>query len=157
MGWDEIAEGGLSSTATLMFWRDWSGDALQVAAEQGNEIIMTPNSTLYFDHYQGDPGEEPVAFGGLTTLEDVYAYEPVPDTFTAEQATRVLGAQGNVWTEYMRTPQKVEYMVLPRLLALAEVVWSARADRSWLGFRGRLPAHLERLDRMAVNYRRPRW
>ncbi|HUG00675.1 MAG TPA: beta-N-acetylhexosaminidase [Longimicrobiales bacterium] len=157
VGWDEIAEGGLSSTATLMFWRDWNREALQVAAEQGNEIIMTPNSTLYFDHYQGDPGQEPVAFGGLSTLEDVYAYEPVPRTFTPEQATRVLGAQGNVWTEYMRTPQKVEYMVLPRLLALAEVVWSARADRNWLGFRNRLPTHLERLDRMTVNYRRPRW
>jgi hexosaminidase len=157
VGWDEIAEGGLSPTATLMFWRDWNQDALALAARQGNDIIMTPNSRLYFDHYQGDPGQEPVAFGGMSTLEDVYAYEPVPESFTPEQAGRVLGAQANLWTEYIKTPQKAEYMVFPRLLALAEVVWSAPEDRDWFSFRGRLPAQLERLDRMTVNYRRPRW
>ncbi len=157
VGWDEIAEGGLSPTATLMFWRDWNQDALALAARQGNDIIMTPNSRLYFDHYQGDPGQEPVAFGGMSTLEEVYAYEPVPESFTPEQATRVLGAQANLWTEYVTTPQKAEYMAFPRLLALAEVVWSARGDRDWFSFQGRLPAQLERLDRMTVNYRRPDW
>lgn len=156
VGWDEIAEGGLSPTATLMFWRDWSDEALALAAEQGNEIIMTPNSTLYFDHYQGHPGSEPVAFGGLTTLADVYAYEPVPESFTAAQGARVLGAQANVWTEYITSPQKVEYAVFPRLLALSEVVWTSRERRNWFAFQGRLPAHLERLDVLTVNYRRPR-
>jgi hexosaminidase len=156
VGWDEIADGGLSPTATLMFWRDWSPEALAMAAEQGNDIIMTPNSTLYFDHYQGDPAQEPLAIGGLTTLGDVYAYDPVPASFTPTQGRRVLGAQANVWTEYLTTPQKVEYMVFPRLLALAEVVWSRLERRDWFSFQGRLPAQLERLDVRTVNYRRPR-
>ena len=153
IGWDEIVEGGLSPTATLMFWRNWNEEALQQAAEQGNDLIMTPNQTLYFDHYQADPAGEPLAIGGLTTLEDVYAYEPVPSSYTDEEAEHVLGAQANVWTEYMKTPQKVEYMVFPRLLALSEVVWSEREARNWFSFKGRLPAHLQRLDVMTVNYR----
>ena len=153
IGWDEIVEGGLSSTATLMFWRTWNEEALEQAAEQGNDLIMTPTGALYFDYYQGEPATEPLAIGGMVRLEDVYAYEPVPERYTDEQAEHVLGAQANVWTEYMKTPQKVEYMVFPRLLALSEVVWSEKAARNWFSFRGRLPAHLDRLDMMTVTYR----
>ena len=153
IGWDEIVEGGLSSTATLMFWRTWNEEALEQAAEQGNDLIMTPTGALYFDYYQGDPASEPLAIGGMVRLEDVYAYEPVPKQYTEKEAEHVLGAQANVWTEYMRTPQKVEYMVFPRLLALSEVVWSEKEARDWFSFRGRLPVHLDRLRVLTVNYR----
>ena len=155
VGWDEIVEGGLSPTATLMFWRHWAPEALAQAAAQGNDIIMTPNESLYFDHFQGDPAFEPLAIGGLTTLEDVYAYEPVPESFTPEQAELVLGAQANVWTEYIETPQKVEYMVYPRALALAEVVWSPTAARDWADFQVRLPDQLRRLRTLGVSFRPP--
>jgi len=155
VGWDEIAEGGLSPTATLMFWRDWNRQALDAAAAQGNDIVMTPNSVLYFDHYQADPAGEPLAIGGRTTLEEVYAYDPVPASFDDDAAARVLGAQANLWTEYIPTPQKADYMAWPRALALSEVVWSQRADRNWFSFRGRLPALLSRLDLMGVRYRAP--
>lgn len=159
IGWDEIVEGGLSPTATVMYWRDWRGgsadadDPMRIAARQGNDLVMTPNQTLYFDHYQGDPAGEPLAIGGLTTLRDVYAYEPVPPDFTASEAASILGAQANVWTEYMKTTEHVEYMVFPRMLALAEVVWTPRAARAWGGFARRLPSHLRRLDAQGVRYR----
>lgn len=155
IGWDEIVEGGLSPTATLMFWRDWNQEALELAATQGNDIVMTPNSVMYFDHYQGDPAGEPVAIGGLTKLEDVYAFEPIPGSFDAAAGARVLGAQANLWTEYINTPQKADYMAYPRAVALAEVVWSDAGARDWASFQGRLPAILERLDLLGVNYRRP--
>lgn len=155
VGWDEITEGGLSPTSTVMYWRDWAPGVLELAASQGNDMIMTPNGRLYFDHYQGDPEHEPLAFGGLSTLEDVYAYEPIPETFTPEQARLVLGAQGNVWTEYMKVPEKVEYMVYPRAIALAEVVWSSPEARDLAGFMARLDAILQRLDALGVNYRKP--
>lgn len=155
IGWDEIVEGGLSPTATLMFWRDWNQEALELAATQGNDIVMTPNSVMYFDHYQGDPAGEPVAIGGLTTLEDVYAFEPVPASFDGAAARRVLGAQANLWTEYITSPRKAEYMAYPRAVALAEVVWSDATARDWTSFRERLTGVLERLDLLGVNYRRP--
>lgn len=163
IGWDEIIEGGLSPTATVMYWRDTKGagvgvqteeDPAKLTAQQGNDLIMTPNQTLYLDHYQADPAGEPLAIGGLTTLEEVYAYEPVPASFTPEEARHVLGAQGNVWTEYIQTPEKVEYMAFPRLLALAEVVWSPASARNWTAFRARLPAVLAHLDALGVNYRK---
>ncbi|MEM0961407.1 MAG: beta-N-acetylhexosaminidase [Bacteroidota bacterium] len=156
VGWDEIVEGGLSPTATLMYWRSWDDAPLRQAAEQGNDIVMTPNSTLYFDHYQADPAGEPLAIGGLTTLEDVYAYEPMPAFFTDTQAGQVLGAQANIWTEYLPGQAAVDYMVWPRALALAEVVWSQRDRRDWTDFTERLPDHLRRLDMAGVRYRQPR-
>lgn len=156
MGWDEIVEGGLSPTAVLMFWRHWAPQALDYAAAQGNAIVMTPNHTMYFDHYQGDPALEPLAFGGLSPLEKVYGYEPVPESFTPAQAARVLGTQANVWTEYIPTPSHLEYMVFPRLLALSEVTWSTRDRRDWADFESRLPLQLRRLDVLGVHYRPPR-
>ncbi|MBT8335218.1 MAG: beta-N-acetylhexosaminidase [Gemmatimonadetes bacterium] len=155
IGWDEIVEGGLSPTATLMFWRDWNAEALELAASQGNDVVMTPNSVMYFDHYQADPEGEPVAIGGLTTLEDVYAFDPVPEPFRGGGEDRILGAQANLWTEYIPTPQKAEYMAYPRAVALAEVVWSAEDHRDWTSFQARLSPILERLDLRSVNYRRP--
>ncbi len=153
IGWDEILEGGLAPEATVMSWRGMEGGI--EAARQGHDVIMTPTSHCYFDYYQADPDIEPLAIGGLTPLAKVYRFEPVPEQLTAEQARHVLGAQGNVWTEYMKTSDYVEYMVFPRLLALAEVVWSPRAARDWNGFRARLGGALKRLDALGVHYRRP--
>ncbi|MFQ5690574.1 MAG: beta-N-acetylhexosaminidase [Gemmatimonadota bacterium] len=154
IGWDEILEGGLAPEATVMSWRGMEGGI--EAARQGHDVIMTPTSHVYFDYYQGDPEREPLAIGGYTPLGKVYAFEPVPPRLTPDQARHILGAQGNVWTEYMPTSERVEYMVFPRLLALAEVLWSPREARDWAGFQRRLPAQLERLDRLGVHYRRIR-
>jgi hexosaminidase len=153
IGWDEILEGGLAPQATVMSWRGTVGGI--DAARQGHDVIMTPTSHVYFDYYQDNAIYEPLAIGGLSTLENVYSFEPVPEVLTAEEAEHILGAQGNVWTEYMKTPQYVEYMVFPRQLALAEVVWSPKQARDWKRFRATLPAQLRLLDTHTVNYRVP--
>jgi hexosaminidase len=152
IGWDEILEGGLAPEATVMSWR---GDAGGIeAVRQGHDVIMTPANRTYFDYYQGDATVEPLAIGGFLPIDSVYAFEPVPLELTPEQARHVLGAQGNVWTEYIATPDHLEYMLLPRMLALSEVLWSPKEARSWRGFVARLPAHLARLDALGVGYRR---
>ena len=153
IGWDEILEGGLAPGAAVMSWRGISGGI--AAAMAGHDVVMTPTSHLYFDYYQGDARFEPLAIGGLVTLEQVYGYEPIPDTLTATQATHILGAQGNLWTEYLKTPAQIEYMLFPRALALAEVTWSPRAARDWTSFERRLPSALRTLDRLQVHYRLP--
>jgi hexosaminidase len=153
IGWDEILEGGLAPEATVMSWRGSAGGI--AAAREGHDVIMSPGSHLYFDGYQGDPRFEPLAFGGPLPLSRVYEFEPVPDSLTPEQAKHILGAQANVWTEYMKTPSHVEYMAWPRALALAEVLWSPRASRSWESFDARLPHALRSLDALKVNYRLP--
>ncbi len=153
IGWDEILEGGLPPGATVMSWRGVAGGI--EAARQGHDVVMTPTSHLYFDYYQGDPAQEPLANGGLIPLERVYAYEPVPLELDAAAARHVLGAQGNVWTEYLKSPASVEYMAWPRALALAEVTWSPKERRDWAGFVARLPASLAWLDAWGVNYRVP--
>ena len=153
IGWDEILEGGLAPDATVMSWRGIAGGI--AAARENHDVIMSPGTHLYLDHYQGDPRHEPLNIGGRTTLERVYSFEPIPDSLTAEQARHILGAQGNIWTEYLKTPALVEYMGYPRALALAEIVWSPRASRSWPGFTARLPHALRSLDRLRVNYRLP--
>jgi hexosaminidase len=153
LGWDEILEGGLAPNATVMSWRGMEGGI--EAARQGHDVVMTPTSHLYFDYYQGDPEAEPLAIGGYSPLEQVYDFEPVPPELTAEEARRVLGAQANVWTEYIRTEEHVEYMSFPRLFALSEVVWSPAEERSFPDFARRLPWHLDRLDAGGVSYRIP--
>jgi hexosaminidase len=152
IGWDEILEGGLAPEATVMSWRGISPGI--EAARQGHDVIMTPTSHMYFDYYQADPEGEPLAIGGLITLEDVYGFEPVPDSLSSDEAQRILGAQANVWTEYMKTTDYVEYMVFPRALALSEVVWSRKDKRDWDFFVSRLSSHFALLDRLGVNYRR---
>jgi len=153
VGWDEILEGGLPPDAVVMSWRGVGGGI--EAARQGHEVIMTPTSHAYFDYYQGDPDVEPLAIGGFLPLERVYAFEPVPDGLPATAAGHVLGAQGNLWTEYLKTPDAVEYMAFPRALALAEVTWSPRAARSWNGFLARLGPRLAELDARGVRFRVP--
>jgi hexosaminidase len=153
IGWDEILEGGLAPEATVMSWRGVSGGI--EAARQGHDVIMTPTSHAYFDYAQGDPAMEPLSIGGNLPLERVYAFEPVPAEFTRTEAAHVLGAQGNVWTEYLKTPEQVEFMAFPRALAMAEVTWSPKEARDWTSFTERLPAALHALDRLGVNYRVP--
>ncbi|MFN1834557.1 beta-N-acetylhexosaminidase [Balneola sp. MJW-20] len=150
IGWDEILEGGLAPQATVMSWRGEAGGI--EAAQMKHDVVMTPGGTNYFDHYQADPSSEPIAIGGYTNLEDIYRYEPVPDTLTEEEAKYILGAQGNVWTEYMHTPDKVEYMAYPRAAALAEVVWTPAENKNWLEFWARMQTHFKRLDALGVNY-----
>ncbi len=153
LGWDEILEGGLSPTATVMSWRGEAGGI--EAAKRGNDVVMTPGFALYFDHYQGAPQFEPTAIGGLTTLADVYKYHPLPTEINAEEQARILGAQANVWTEYIPTTDQVEYMVFPRMLALSEVVWSGADKKDYADFQDRLAHHLPLLDAKDINYRLP--
>ena len=156
MGWDEILEGGLAPDAIVMSWRGMEGGI--EAARQGHDVVMTPIQHAYFDFYQGDPETEPLAMnwaGFPITLETAYAFEPVPEQLTLPEAEHVLGGQGNLWTEYISTPEYAEYMAYPRALALAEAVWSPRERRDWADFLGRLRPALLRLDALGVNYRWP--
>ncbi len=153
IGWDEILEGGLAPEATVMSWRGTEGGI--EAARQGHDVIMTPTSHAYFDYYQGRAEHEPLAIGGFLPLERVYGFEPVPAALSPDQAAHVLGAQGNVWTEFMKTPEQVEYMAYPRALAMAEVAWSPAAARDLGDFERRLPAQLRRLEARGVNFRIP--
>jgi len=153
IGWDEIIDGGIAPEATVMSWRGMQGGI--TAARQGHDVVMTPGSHVYFDHYQGDRATEPLSIGGYTPLEKVYAFEPVPPELNVREAPHILGAQANLWTEYITTPAQVEYMVYPRALALSEVLWSPAAARDWNSFTERLPSALGFLDMRQVNYRIP--
>ena len=150
IGWDEIIEGGLVENATVMSWRGEEGGI--IAAKSGNNAIMTPTSHLYFDYYQAKSGE-PLAIGGLIPLEKVYSYEPIPKGLDINQATKILGAQGNIWTEYIKTPEMVEYMSVPRMTALSEIVWSKRRQRDFSEFEKRLNFYKYFLDLKKINYR----
>ena len=149
IGWDEILEGGLAPNATVMSWRGTEGGI--AAARQGNNVVMTPGSHCYFDHSQSS-SEDSITIGSYLPLEKVYEFEPVPASLSASEAKHVLGAQGNVWTEYMTNESKVEYMVLPRIAALAEVLWSTTGKRNFADFEKRLPFILERYKAMNYNY-----
>jgi hexosaminidase len=153
IGWDEILEGGLAPNAIVMSWRGEGGGI--AAAKQKHEVIMTPTDYCYFDYNQGDGKREPPNMGGFIPLEKVYNYEPLPGELTSEEKKYILGAQANLWTEYISTPQHLEYMTLPRLLALSEVVWSPLESKDYAGFRARLPHQLGRLEKQDVNYRIP--
>jgi hexosaminidase len=153
IGWDEILEGGLAPEATVMSWRGVAGGI--DAARQGHDVIMTPTDHAYFDYYQGDPAGEPLAIGGFVPLDSVYAFEPVPPGLTPKEAAHVLGGQGSLWTEYIPTPAQAEYMLLPRLLALSEALWSPRKARNWDRFLARLPMQFTRLDALGLEYRVP--
>lgn len=150
IGWDEILEGGLAPNATVMSWRGFDG-AIE-AAKQEHNVILTPGSHCYFDHYQSENKDEPLAIGGFLPLKKVYNLNPIPFELTKEQAQYVLGAQGNVWTEYISTSEKVEYMVFPRILALAEVVWSKPKEKDYKEFVSRVENFHKRLDVLDINY-----
>jgi hexosaminidase len=149
IGWDEILEGGLAPNAVVMSWRGETGGI--EAAKQKHPVIMTPGNPVYFDHTQSK-NEDSVTIGGYNPIENVYAYEPIPKELNAEQGKYVLGAQANMWTEYMEYPGKVEYMMFPRMTALSEVLWSPKEKRDWKDYERRLPAIFERLDKQKINY-----
>ncbi|MFN3840467.1 MAG: beta-N-acetylhexosaminidase [Cyclobacteriaceae bacterium] len=150
IGWDEILEGGLAPNATVMSWRGEAGGI--EAAKQNHHVIMTPGNWCYFDHYQDTSATEPLAIGGFTPVQEVYSYEPLPPQLTPQQATYILGAQANLWTEYIKTPAHAEYMAYPRACALAEVVWSDKKNRNYEDFFRRLTANRWLLDDLQVNY-----
>lgn len=150
IGWDEILEGGIAPNATIMSWRGIDGGI--AAAKAGHDAIMTPGKYCYFDKYQGDRATEPIAIGGFLPVDSVYAYNPIPAALTPEEAKHILGAQGNVWTEYIASTDYAEYMAYPRAMALAEVLWTPADRKSWASFQDRLKKQVDRLDGMKVNY-----
>ena len=150
LGWDEILEGGLSPNASVMSWRGIKGGI--EAAKASHNVVMTPGKPVYFDHYQAEASTEPMTIGGLNTLQNVYDYEPLPTELTDAQNKFILGAQGNLWTEYITDPSRVEYMAYPRACALAEVVWSPKAQKNYPDFVRRLSTHIERLANKNVNF-----
>ncbi len=150
IGWDEILEGGLAPEATVMSWRGEAGGI--AAAKMKHDVVMTPGTPVYFDHYQAGPEGEPLAIGGFNSLKMVYNYEPIPAQLNADEEKYVLGAQANVWTEYITTRAKLEYMVLPRMLALAEVVWTPKAKKNWVDFSDRLNYHFRGFEQKGYNF-----
>ncbi len=150
IGWDEILEGGLAPNATVMSWRGIEGG--KEAAKQKHNVIMTPTDYCYFDYYQSKSAKEPLAIGGFLPLEKVYSYDPIPSTLSKEEGSYIIGTQGNLWTEYLDSPQKVEYMVLPRMQAMAEVGWTDKANKSYNGFVTRLNYHFDLWKKMGYNF-----
>ncbi len=149
IGWDEILEGGLAPNATVMSWRGEQGGI--DAAKQNHYVIMTPGDWCYFDHSQSEQ-EDSLTIGGYIPVDKVYSYEPVPASLNADQAKYILGAQGNLWTEYISNPGKVEYMIFPRMSALSEVLWSQKQNRDWGDFEKRLMVQFKRYDLWNTKY-----
>jgi hexosaminidase len=150
IGWDEILEGGIAPEATVMSWRGIEGGI--AAARLGHDVIMTPTSFCYFDYYQADPDFEPKAIGGFVPLKKVYSFDPTPGELTRAEGRFILGAQGNLWTEFIPTTGQAEYMAVPRMIALAEVAWTPNELKNWNSFRQRLSDHFKRLEYLGVNY-----
>ena len=150
IGWDEILDGGVSKNATIMSWRGNDGGIK--AAKQGNFAVMTPTTNCYLDYYQADPDTQPLAIGGYVPLKKVYALEPVPEELTEDEEKYILGAQCNLWTEFIITPEHAEYMMWPRLIALAEVAWSQKEKKSWDNFKIKIEKEKERLHNFGYNF-----
>ncbi|WP_291865502.1 family 20 glycosylhydrolase [Maribacter sp.] len=150
VGWDEILEGGLAPDATVMSWRGVKGGVQ--AAKEGHDVVMTPGTHCYFDHYQGPQNDEPLAWGGFTPLSKVYTFDPIVDSMTPEQAKHVLGGQANLWSEFVPTEAQSEYMIFPRIAALAEAVWSPKEWRDWTDFSGRITTMFKRYQYLGINY-----
>lgn len=149
IGWDEILDGGLAPDATVMSWRGESGGIK--AARMGHDVIMTPGGYCYFDSFQADPRTQPAAIGGFLPYLKVYSYYPVPKELTQQEARHILGAQANLWAEYIPTTSHAEYMLFPRLLSLSEVVWSPRENKDPEDFKRRVAFHIEQLKEKEVN------
>ncbi len=149
IGWDEILEGGLAPNAVVMSWRGEAGGI--EAARQKHGVIMTPGNPVYFDHSQSE-NEDSITIGGYNPIEKVYAWDPVPAELSAEEGKYILGAQANVWTEYMDNTRKVEYMIFPRMAALSEVLWSKKENKNWKAFEKKLIPAFKRYDLWKANY-----
>lgn len=150
IGWDEILEGGLPDQSAVMSWRGMDGGV--AAAALGHDVVMTPGSHTYFDHYQAGPDDQPLAIGGMVTVEKVYGFDPLPPNMPPEHHRHVMGAQCQLWAEYIASDEHLEYMAFPRACALAEVLWSPTEARDWRGFVGRLGQHRSLLDAQGVRY-----
>ncbi len=150
IGWDEIMDGGLPDKALVMSWRGTAGGIK--AAEQQHGVVMTPTSHLYFDYYQGEQELEPLAFGGYTPLSKVYSFNPTPDKLTPSEKRFILGAQANLWTEYIPTFNQVEYMLFPRIAAASEVFWTNPENKNWDGFKQRMQEQYKRYAALGINY-----
>ena len=156
IGWDEILEGKINQSATIMSWRGVEPGLK--AAKQGHDVIMTPSSHVYFDHYQAkDTKHEPDAIGGCSPVEKVYSYEPLPDTLSAEAKNRIKGVQANLWTEYIPFTTQAEYMIMPRMAALAEVQWTPAAKKNFDDFSKRAHRLSDLYDRYGYQYARHLW
>jgi len=150
IGWDEILEGGLAPNAVVMSWRGTKGGI--DAARAGHKVIMSPGSHCYFDHYAADPESEPLAIGGYTPLIKVYQFDPVLAELTPEEGRFILGGQANLWTEYIPTPEHAEFMLFPRITALAECLWTEPQRKDWPDFKTRVKAHQIRFDCEGIRY-----
>lgn len=150
IGWDEILEGGLAPNATVMSWRGEDGGI--EAAKQDHDVIMSPNSYAYLDHYQADPKTQPLAIGGFLPLWKVYSYNPQPSSLTPSEAKHILGVQGNIWTEYIPDSNQAEYMAFPRGAAIAEIGWSLESKRNYVDFKQRMIQQFKRYDGIGWNY-----
>jgi len=150
IGWDEILEGGLAPNAAVMSWRGTQGGI--DAAKAGHPVVMTPTSNCYFDYYQGNPETEPLAIGGFLPLEKVYSFDPVPQGLSADEAKMILGAQANLWTEYISDTTHADYMTFPRLTALSEICWTSPGHKNFEDFSLRLSQQLKRFDAIGINY-----
>ena len=154
IGWDEILEGGVSNSATIMSWRGMKGGI--EAAQHGNYVVMSPASHCYLDHYQGVDTEEPLAFGKgkpyNIPLQQAYEFDPMPKNLTDEQSKYILGGQANVWSEYLPTTEQVEYMVYPRALALSECFWSNPANKSFDNFEQKVHSHYSRMENYGISF-----
>ena len=149
IGWDEILEGGLAPEATVMSWRGEDGGIK--SARMGHDVVMTTGNYMYLDFYQADPKTQPYAIGGYTPIKKVYSYDPVPaDSLTVEECRHILGVQANTWTEYIQTPEHLEYMMFPRALAVAEIGWTSQELRTWEDFKPRMNAHISKLQGMGI-------
>lgn len=152
IGWDEILEGGLAPAATVMSWRGEKGGI--EAAKQKHDVVMSPNSFMYIDYYQSrDKENEPLAIGGFLPVQKVYSYEPIPEELSADEAKYIIGVQSNLWTEYVATTKKAEYMLLPRLQAQSEVAWTKTELKDFEDFEKRLEVDYQRLTKMNINFR----
>jgi hexosaminidase len=150
IGWDEILEGGLAQNATVMSWRGMDGGI--TAANQNHDVIMTPTDYVYFDYFQSKDPSEPLGIGGFLPLEKVYSFDPTPSSLPADKHKYILGTQGNLWSEYLPTSSQVEYMVLPRMQALAEVAWTETKNKSFINFIDRLKHHFTTWKKLGLNF-----
>jgi hexosaminidase len=150
IGWDEILEGGLAPEATVMSWRGIAGGI--EAAKQGHDVIMTPGTYLYLDKYQAEPKDQPLAIGGYLPLEKVYSYDPLPPELIPAEKKFILGPQGNLWSEYLITPEYMEYMAYPRMFAVSEVGWTSSVQKDFEDFIARLEVQKRRYDLIGINY-----
>ena len=151
--WDDAVDAEIPKTTTIMSWRGEEGGIK--AAKAGNQVIMAPHKSVYFDYYQGDKNTEPLTIGGFLPIEKVYEYNPIPEDLLPEEAKRIQGVQANVWTEYMPNPKHVEYMAFPRMAALSEIAWTFPQNKDYEDFTARLRSILKHYDCWDINYRQP--